>query len=69
MITNEMICETIESAKGWLYEVENLTDQLVDNDSSLSAVGESLKAIRTYLNGLKSELVAALHVYDDFVAA
>ena len=68
MITKEMITETISGANSWLYEVENLTDQLCENDISLAAEGATFKTIRDYLNWLKKELIDALEMYDEIAA-
>lgn len=65
MITNSDIIETIESARGFLYEVENLNDRLMENEPSLAENGETFKNIHTFLKGLKTELVSALTKYDD----
>jgi hypothetical protein len=65
VISASVINDTIESAIGSLYEVENLNDILMDNDLSLAENGDFFKVVRKYLNGLKKEYISALTKYDD----
>jgi hypothetical protein len=67
-VTSSLINETIESAKGSIYEVSNIVDQLIENEVCLAEDSETLMNFVKYLNGLKKDLNAALTKYDDLAA-
>ena len=67
-VTSSLINETIESAKGSIYEVSNIIDQLIENEVCLAEESETLMNFVKYLNGLKKDLNAALTKYDDLAA-
>lgn len=64
-INDQIIKDAVSSAICSIYNLEEINDALVDNDSSLLANKEELKKIVFAIHSMKIDLINALHQYDE----
>ncbi len=64
-INDKVIKDAVSSAICSIYDLEQINDALIDNDSSLYAHKEELKKIICTIHYMKTDLINALHQYDE----